>query len=569
MWILATGVVLVVFVGLVVRGADSTPDRLQIVQLPRPAAPPAAPTHGTRPNIVFILADDLSWNLINRRFTPHIWALAHHGETFDHYFVTDSLCCPSRSTIFTGDFPHDTHVTANTRPHGGWFMFRKQGLGRRTYAVALRRRGYATSMDGKFINGYGDPSLRRTRPRVPPGWSDWHVSDFSGYQEFNYLQDDNGRLDRYGGPTGGCAPGGPEANTAAVVGKRSDHYGVDVLGRDAAKFIRRDAARPFAIEVATYAPHRPYTPSPRNACDFPGLRAPRYPSFDTNNVNPPAWLGDRVPLSPAEIGVIDRDFRLRAQAMESVDALVGRVEAQLKAEHLRRRTYVVFSSDNGFHMGEHRLTWGKMTAFDSDIRVPLIVAGPGVPHGRVVHQIAQNTDLYPTFVQLAGGRPNPKVDGHSLVPLLHPRPGGIPRWRTLALVEHRGHPSGPLDPDYDNGKLGGDPTTYDAIRISAPHLPHFAGPVEAVWVEYHDLAREREFYDIAHDPFEQDNLAGQLTTPQRHVLHRLLRRLEHCHNRRACWKAGHPMRVRPTALVAAETALGHGGSAPARLQPAT
>jgi N-acetylglucosamine-6-sulfatase len=220
-------------------------------------------------------------------------------------------------------------------------------------------------------------------------------------------------------------------------------------------------------------------------------------------------------------------------------------------------------------MGEHRLTWGKMTAFDSDIRVPLIVAGPGVPHGRVVHQIAQNTDLYPTFVQLAGGRPNPKVDGHSLVPLLHPRPGGIPRWRTLALVEHRGHPSGPLDPDYDNGKLGGDPTTYDAIRISAPHLPHFAGPVEAVWVEYHDLAREREFYDIAHDPFEQDNLAGQLTTPQRHVLHRLLRRLEHCHNRRACWKAGHPMRVRPTALVAAETALGHGGSAPARLQPAT
>jgi N-acetylglucosamine-6-sulfatase len=407
---------------------------------------------------------------------------------------------------------------------------------------------------------------------VPPGWSDWHVSDFSGYQEFNYLQDDNGRLDRYGGPTGGCATGGPEADTAALTGKRSDHYGVDVLGRDATKFIRRDARRPFAIEVATYAPHRPYTPSPRNACDFPGLRAPRDPSFDANNTHPPAWLGERVPLSPAELGVIDEDFRLRAQAMESVDALVGRVEAQLKAEHLRRRTYIVFSSDNGFHMGEHRLTWGKMTAFDSDIRVPLIVAGPGVPHGRVVHQVAQNTDLYPTFVQLAGGRPNPKVDGHSLVPLLHPRRRGgvgVPRWRTLALVEHRGHPSGPRDPDYDNGKLGGDPTTYDAIRISAPHLPHFAGPVEGVWVEYHDLAREREFYDIAHDPFEQHNLAGQLTRPQRRVLHRLLRGLEHCHNRRACWKAGHPMRVRPTALVAAQTALGSGGSAPARLQPAT
>jgi len=568
MWIFATGLVLVVFVGLVVRGADSTPDRPQVVQLPRPAAAPAAPKDDTEPNIVFILTDDLSWNLINRRFTPHIAALARRGETFDHYFVTDSLCCPSRATIFTGDFPHDTHVKSNTRPHGGWFMFRKQGLQRRTFAVALRRRGYATSMDGKFINGYGDPSLKRTRPAVPPGWSDWHVSNFSGYQEFHYTQDDNGRLDRYGGPTGGCAPGGPAA-VAAVAGRRSDHYGVDVLGRDATSFIRREAGRPFAIEVATYAPHRPFTPSPRNACDFPGLIAPRTPAFDTNNTNPPAWLGERVPLSASEIGYIDQSFRRRAQSVEAVDALVARVEAQLKAEHLRRRTYIVFSSDNGFHMGEHRMTWGKMTAFDSDIRVPLIVAGPGIPHGRVVHQVAQNTDLFPTFVQLAGGRPSRGVDGHSLVPLLHPRGGGVPRWRTLALVEHRGHPSGPRDPDYDNGKLGGDPTTYDAIRISAPHLPHFARPVEGVWVEYRDPAREREFYDIAHDPFEMHNLAGRLTRPQRRELHRLLRGLKRCHNRRACWKAGHPMRVRPTALPAAQTALAHGGSAPARLQPAT
>jgi N-acetylglucosamine-6-sulfatase len=432
--------------------------------------------------------------------------------------------------------------------------------------VALRRRGYATSMLGKFINGYGDPSLKRTRPPVPPGWSDWHVSNFSGYKEFDYVQDDNGRLDRYGGPTGACAPGGPAAD-AAVAGRRSDHYGVDVLGRDATSFIGRESGRPFAVEVATYAPHRPYTPSPRNACDFPGLTAPRDPSFDTSNANPPLWLSRRPPLTPAQIGVIDDGFRRRAQSVEAVDALVGRIEAQLKAEHLRRSTYIVFSSDNGYHMGQHRLTWGKMTAFDSDIRVPLIIAGPGIPHGRVVHQIAQNTDLYPTFVQLAGGRPSPAIDGHTLVPLLHPG-AGVPRWRTLALVEHRGHPSR-RDPDFEDGRLGGDPTTYDAIRISAPHLPHFAGPVEAVWVEYRDGAREREYYDIAHDPYEQDNLAGRLTAPQRHELHRLLRGLKHCHARRACWRAAHPMRVRPTALPAAQTALAHGGSAPARLQPAT
>jgi N-acetylglucosamine-6-sulfatase len=566
-WLLAVGLLSVVFVGLAVRGADSTPDRPQLTQLPRPAAPPPAPKHDTEPNFVFILTDDLSWNLINHRFTPHIVALARHGETFDHYFVADSLCCPSRATIFTGDYPHDTHVITNGRPHGGWFRFRRQGLARRTFAVALRRRGYATSMEGKFLNGYGDPSLKTVRARVPPGWSDWHVSDFSGYQEFNFLEDDNGHLDSYGGPTGGCVPGGPKADSA-VAGERSDHYGVDVLGRYARSFIRRDAGRPFAVEVATYAPHRPFTPSPRNACDFPGLHAPRYPSFDTNNVNPPAWLGHRPPLTPGKLAYIDHGFRKRAQSVEAVDALVGRIEAQLKAEHLRRRTYIVFSSDNGFHMGEHRLSWGKMTAFDSDIRVPLIVAGPGIPHGRVVHQVVQNTDLYPTFVQLAGGQPSAAVDGHSLVPLLHPS-GPVPRWPTVALVEHHGHPGGPGDPDFDDGRLGGDPTTYNAIRISAPHLPHFAGPVEAVWVAYRDAAHEHEFYDVAHDPFEMDNRAGRLTRAQRRVLGRLVHGLENCHDRSSCWKAGHPMRVRPTALAGAETALGSGGSAPARLQPAT
>ena len=502
-----------------------------------PRVPPARRSaHG--PNIVFILTDDLSWDLVNRRFTPHIAALERRGETFDHYFVADSLCCPSRATIFTGEFPHDTHVTGNTGPHGGYVMFQRQQLGRRTFAVALQRRGYATSMMGKYLNGYGDPMRAAWKRRVPPGWDDWHVANSSGYREFRYLLDDNGRTDSYGGPTGGCTPGGVKADIASA-GSPGDDYGVDVLARDATAFIGRAARRPFALEVATFAPHRPYTPSPRNACDFPGLRAPRDASFDAENVDPPAWLGPRPPLTAAELGTIDRSYRLRAQSVESVDALVARVEARLRALGELKRTYIVFSSDNGYHMGQHRLTWGKMTAFDSDIRVPLIVAGPGVPHGRVVHQVAQNTDLYPTFVALAGGVPHPGVDGHSLVKLLH-SPAAPRRWRTLALVEHRGHARSPLDPDFEDGKLGGDPTTYTALRISARHLRGFAGPVEAVYVEYTD--GEREFYDIRRDPSERRNLAFHLTGRQRHELHRLLRRLAHCHGPRACWRAGAPAR---------------------------
>src|SRR3954471_10349375 len=175
MGVFAAALVLVVFVGLVVRGADSTPAPAGLNVLSRPSPAPVAATSHGRPNIVFILTDDLSWNLINRRIAPHIVALAHRGVTFNHYFVTDSLCCPSRATIFTGDYPHDTGVYSNGGPWGGYRKFKRDGLTGRTFAVALQRRGYATSMLGKYLNGYGGPVMSRVTAPVPRGWSDWHV----------------------------------------------------------------------------------------------------------------------------------------------------------------------------------------------------------------------------------------------------------------------------------------------------------------------------------------------------------------------------------------------------------
>lgn len=477
--------------------------------------PTAVQTPTAPPNIVFILTDDLSWNLINKKFAPHITALEQQGETFDHYFVADSLCCPSRSTIFTGLFPHDTKVATNLPPDGGFQKFQSEHLDTKTYAVALQSAGYQTSMLGKYLNGYGDPLNHQTAP-VPPGWSDWHVSNSTGYAEFNFAMNDNGTFNTYKGRL---------------------NYGVDVLNSDTQTFIKKSAATPFAIEVATFAPHQPYTPAPRNANDFPGLTEPRDPSFNTNNVNPPGWLGQRKALGPKQVATIDASYRKRAQAVESVDKLLADTEATLAAEHLSDNTYIVFSSDNGYHLGQHRLARGKQTAFDTDIRVPLIVAGPGIPHGRVVTQVAQNVDLYPTFVQLAGGTPGPSIEGHSLVPLLHPATSE-PRWRTVALVEHHGGNNDPADPDFEGG--GSNPTTYDAIRISAKQLPDFSGPVEAVYVEYDDRQHELEYYDLKADPHEQTNIANQLTSAERSELHKILAGLATCHTTTTCWNAASP-----------------------------
>jgi N-acetylglucosamine-6-sulfatase len=442
--------------------------------------------------------------------------------------VSDSLCCPSRSSIYTGLFPHDTKVLTNLPPFGGYQKFQSEQLDKRTYAVALQARGYQTSMLGKYLNGYGDPAMTTATAPVPPGWSDWHVSNVTGYGEFNYWLNDNGTFHLYGGSTGGCG-----------VTTQPDNYGVDVLNAYARSFVTSSSGTPFAMEVSTFAPHRPYTPAPRNACDFPALTEPRDPSFDANNVNPPAWLGSRPALTPRQINVIDRSFRLRAESVEAVDQLVADVERALAAKHLLRNTYIVFSSDNGYHLGQHRLTMGKQSAFDTDIRVPLIVAGPGVPKGRKVRRVAQNVDLYPTFLDLAGAKPAKPVDGHSLVPLMRPRPIRPP-WRTVALVEHHGLNDNPLDPDFEDGRPGGNPTTYEAIRISSPRLHGFRGPVEAVYVEYQDAAQEKEYYDIRRDPFERNNIAAKLTPTQKRLLHKSLVRLAGCHGARACWRAGLP-----------------------------
>ncbi len=505
LFVVRSGVVLLALVASACGGGSS----------PSHASAKPSPATDTRPNIVFILTDDLSWNLVNNRFAPHVAQLQQQGETFSNYFVADSLCCPSRSTIFTGLFPHDTKVVTNQPPSGGFAKFQSQGLDKKTFAVATHAGGYATSMLGKYLNGYGFPKKNRPAP-VPTGWSDWHVSNSTGYLEYNYFLNDNGKANFYRG---------------------TDQYGVDVLNSDARSFIDRNKRTPFIMEVATFAPHAPYTPALRNANDFPGLKEPRDASFNANNVAPPKWLGARKSLGPRQLATIDAIYRKRAQAVEAVDKLLGDVEATLVADHLADNTYIVFSSDNGYHLGQHRLDRGKQTAFDTDIRVPLIVAGPGVPHGRTVAAVAQNVDLYPTFIQLSGATAAGPIDGNSLVPLLHPS-GHAQPWRTVALVEHQGANNDPTDPDFEGG--GSNPTTYGAIRIAAQHVLGFIGPVESVYVEYKDRQHEIEYYDIRNDPYELNNIARRLSAAQKTALHKILVALEGCHDRVACWSAAKP-----------------------------
>jgi len=471
-----------------------------------------APQH---PNIVFVLTDDLATNLV--RYMPEVQAMEQDGLTFDDYFVTDSLCCPSRASIFTGNYPHDTGVRSNQGPHGGFRAFRARGELRKTFAAALQRAGYRTAMMGKFLNGYLDPREGGdgVAPTfVAPNWNEWDVAGW-GYPEYDYQMNQDGHIHYYG--------------------HKPRDYLTDVLTRLGVSFINRESStgHPFFLELATFAPHTPYTPAPKYAHSFPGLEAPEGPAFDRLPTHAPAWLAGRPPLTGPDIQLINQAFRKRVQSVQSVDDMIDAVERALVADGDGNDTYIFFSSDNGLHMGEYRLLPGKMTAFDTDIHVPLIVTGPGVPADTHTNAMTENVDLAKTFAAIAGQRfPS---DGHSLLELLH---GHVPAdWRNAILVEHHGPNLDPEDPDFQY-QSSGNPITYEAIRTDG-----------FLYVEYQTGGRE--FYDLRNDPFELHNIYYELSRRARASLHRQLRRYEHCHNGRACWRAGHvtPRFVRRVSIV--------------------
>ncbi|MBT2208181.1 sulfatase [Actinomadura sp. NEAU-AAG7] len=463
-------------------------------------APKAAPPG--KPNIVFVLTDDLSWNLIAHM--PQVRDMQAKGLTFDNFFVADSLCCTSRSTILTGKYPHNTGVRTNFPPDGGYRVFKAHGGEQASFGAGLQGAGYRTAFLGKYLNGY-QPGDRQggPAPYVPPGWSEWYVTG-NGYPEYNYNLNENGRLVHHG--------------------QAPQDYLTDVLSGKADDFVRRAAAagKPFFMEVATFAPHGPFVPAPRHAGALPGVRAPRTPAFNEADVgDKPSWLRARPSLRSPGLQGIERGFRDRARMVQAVDEMIARLRRTLAAKGLDKDTYLVFGSDNGFHMGEHRLAGGKMTAFDTDIRVPYVVVGPGVEAGGRTGAIVQNTDLAPTFLDIAGAAVPPATDGRSLVPFL--RGARPPDWRTAALVEHVKPPPSPQDPDRQDSSPGAPPT-YNALRLP-----------DALYVEYQN--GEREYYDMTRDPHQLDNLGGRLQRDRRRQLSALLYALTHCSGA-GCMSAG-------------------------------
>jgi arylsulfatase A-like enzyme len=461
------------------------------------AGPPVAPAHpDPRPNIVFVLTDDVSTNLM--QYMPHVAAMEQEGTSFSNHYVVDSLCCPSRAAIFTGQYPHDDGVFTNGGADGGYSAYTRDGDAAKSFAISLQRAGYRTALMGKYLNEY----LPQIDPPAP-GWDVWDVSGYA-YPEYNYSLNENGTVQHYG-----HAPA---------------DYLTDVLSQKATSFIDSSAAqgKPFALEVATFAAHHPFTPGPQDEDSFPTVTAPRSPAFGVKPTAPANWLEKVPPLAPRDVRHIDDAFRLRVEAMQAVDRTIGQLQRVLVAKGLAQNTYFVFTSDNGFHMGEYGLRPGKQTAFDTDIKVPLIVTGPNVPPAATVSAFTSSIDFAPTFEQIAGITPAADTDGVSMLPLWQGQPPP-PDWQQGILVEHHGPDFLPGDPDRQTARAG-NPPSYEAVRTA-----------DALYVEYYD--GDREYYDLAKDPYELHNLAAVAPPSTLAPLRDMLHALENCHGSTSCQAA--------------------------------
>jgi len=429
----------------------------------------AAPADSGQPNIVLIITDDEDVAL--HASMPKTKALLHdRGTTFDNFFVTYSFCCPSRASILRGQYAHNTHIVGNELPWGGFEKFRHLGLEESTVATWLQDAGYHTAMLGKYLNRYVPE-----RDGVPPGWDEWYVGG-NAHPSYNYVLNENGHTVTYG--------------------ERPDDYLNDVLTDKAVQVIRNAsaAAQPFFVYVLPYTPHSPSVAAPRHEGMFADAKLPRPPAFDEPDVSDkPAFIRMIPPLDDDEIGRLEREYQRRLASLQAVDDMVASIVAALQDAQVLENTYVIYSSDNGFHLGEHRLPAGKDFPYEEDIRVPAVVRGPGVPAGHRIETMVLNSDFAPTFAEIAGIEPPEFIDGRSFLPLLD---DPEQPWRESFLIERRQFENQYVELAERLGMPADDlelSAQYDAIRTS-----------KLTYIEYG--TGERELYDLARDPDQLDNM---------------------------------------------------------------
>lgn len=380
---------------------------------------PSPAAFAAQPNIVVVMTDDQE-DMGSMAYMPKVRQLiAEQGITFQNSFANVPLCAPSRASFFTGQAAHNHGIRANSPlDNGGWETFKAQEA--TALPVWLQQAGYKTALIGKYINRYGQQSvwgawlawvanlfgielkgetIGNPRDWVPKGWDLWYAFTGSRVRYYDYQINENGDILSFG--------------------DKPEDYSTDVLRERAVRFIldQKDSKQPFFLYVAPKTAHAQGThaiPAPRHKGLFADVELPRRASFDEQKIDRKAIKAPR--LSKPTVAELTGRYRAELKSLQAVDEMVEAIVAALKEAGKFDDTVIVYTSDNGFLFGEHRLI-GKTAAYEESIKVPLVIRGPGIAKNDTSPGLVSTLDVVATIADLAGAKPAHDLDGRSLKPL--------------------------------------------------------------------------------------------------------------------------------------------------------
>jgi len=515
----------------------------------------------TRPNIVLILTDDQ--DLVLGGDEPLLQTrrlVKEAGVDFSQAYVTTSICCPSRASILTGRYPHNTGVTNNTVEGGCSDKTWREGVEKKTFATHLKGVGYTTMYAGKYLNQYGKKKGGGVG-HIPQGW-DWWAGLVGNSKYYNY--------------------------TLSINGKRRHHgdnytldYLTDVIRDRAVEFLdKQNSETPFLMVLAPPACHAPFTPAPQYMEKYKNKQAPRNPAFNRHQADDTKkhWLIETEPrqMSNQSIEMVDEIFRNRWRTLLSVDDLVSSVYSVLDTKDLLSNTVVLYTSDHGYHLGQFGMPVDKRLPYEFDIRVPFWISGPGISSNQTVSTPVLSIDIAPTLLDIAGLPPSPVMDGLSFLSLIQSNNKtranmsnliktneitenqleavqsieedytpdittnftGI-QGRHSFLVEYWGEGSKSTSSPSCNSQLYGDLSnlaecdkrfqckcqdsrnnTYFCVRTH--------GQEDSIFCQFQDVDTFQEMYNIKQDPFQLTNIAHLLQNDTLQYYLKVLGLLKNC-----------------------------------------
>lgn len=452
-----------------------------------------AAKHATKPNFVFIITDDQDLLLDSVNYQPSVQKhFAQQGTWFKKHYCTIALCCPSRVSFLTGKAAHNTNVTDVSAPYGGYPRFIEEGFNDNYLPVWLQDAGYNTYYTGKMMNGHSITTYNN--PRI----NGWNGSDFlidpGTYIFYNATMARNNDLFRN-------LPG---------------EYSTDVVASAALGFldeaISASSQRPFFVGVAPIAPHSetvtstrparflPPVPAKRHEGLFANATVPRTPGFNPSVPGTASYFKTLRQLNASEIEYNDDWYRKRLQSLQAVDELIDSIVARLEeSPEVLENTYLIYTTDNGFHIGQHRLPPGKSCGIEEDVNIPFYIRGPGVPKNVTQSIPSSHTDIVPTLFSLAGIPLRDDFDGEP-IPVIPELLEGNEKSEHIN-IEFWGDYLVEGNVFYGQSSIVNN--TYKSVRVIGDEYDLSY----TVW-----CTNDHELYDMSKDPHQVENLLATSTS---------------------------------------------------------